>query len=276
MSKWRRLAVGAVVVAVLLGLVAGCGQQRSAKNTQGATVAAGGSATTMENGRQASAGGNGAIASSSASSNQADPEASGQGESAAVASSAQPSDPSPSGLTQANPSDQTAGAASPQPDQSGESSPGERPVASPSRQPESPSPSGQSTPASAPEQADDASEPKTTAVTFSVTGNADWGTVIEPESIELKDDDTVAELLIRALKSHKLAYETRGSGALFYVTGIDGLFEFDDGPASGWKYRVNDEVIGRSAGVYKPEPGDRIEWFYAAEDEEAGGGGDSP
>ena len=111
---------------------------------------------------------------------------------------------------------------------------------------------------------------------MSVMGNAEWGTVLEPETVKLKKGDSVADLLIRALKSHKLAYETRGAGALLYVAGIDGLFEFDDGPLSGWKYRVNDEVIGRSSGVYKPVPGDRIAWFYASEDEEAGSGGDSP
>lgn len=79
----------------------------------------------------------------------------------------------------------------------------------------------------------------------------------------------MAELLIRTLKARKLAYETRGRGALFYVAGIDGLFEFDDGPTSGWKYRVNGKVESVGAGVYEPKPGDAIEWFYVSEDEEA-------
>lgn len=118
------------------------------------------------------------------------------------------------------------------------------------------------------------SEERETArtITLSVIGIGDWGTILTPQEAELKPGDYVADVLVRTLKSHKLAYETRGKGALLYVAGIDGLFEFDEGPLSGWKYRVNGVVMGTGAGHYKPEPGDRIEWFYTTEDEEAGGG----
>jgi len=107
-------------------------------------------------------------------------------------------------------------------------------------------------------------------VTISVVGIGEWGTILPPEEAELKPDDTVSDVLVRVLKSRKLAYETRGKGALLYVAGIDGLFEFDEGPTSGWKYRVNGVVRGEGAGQYKPEPGDRIEWFYTTGDGEAG------
>lgn len=113
-------------------------------------------------------------------------------------------------------------------------------------------------------------------MTFSVAGNAERGTIVPPAQVELKKGETVADLLIRALKARKLAYETTGSGALFYVRGIDGLFEFDEGPASGWKYRVNGKEPGVGAGAYNPKPGDAVEWFYATEDEAAENGGDAP
>ncbi|MBW5448662.1 DUF4430 domain-containing protein [Cohnella sp. CFH 77786] len=109
--------------------------------------------------------------------------------------------------------------------------------------------------------------PQTASI--SIMGNAEWGTVLKPEEVELRKNDTVADLLIRTLKAHRLAYDSRGSGAMFYVAGIDGLFEFDDGPTSGWKYKVNGKEASVGAGAYKLEPGDRVEWFYASQDEDS-------
>jgi hypothetical protein len=106
-------------------------------------------------------------------------------------------------------------------------------------------------------------------VTLSIIGNAKWGSVLAPEDVNLQKNDTVADLLIRTLKKHKLAYDTKGSGAMFYVAGIDGLFEFDDGPTSGWKFKVNGTVAGVGAGDYVPKPGDRVEWFYTSQDKDA-------
>jgi hypothetical protein len=104
-------------------------------------------------------------------------------------------------------------------------------------------------------------------VTFSVVGNAKWGTVVAAEPIALQKNDTVADVLIRTLKAHKLAFEKRGSGAMLYVVGIDGLYELDDGPTSGWKYRVNGKYVDVGAGSYEPKPGDKIEWYYGVEEE---------
>ncbi|MDB4865861.1 MAG: hypothetical protein JWR03_194, partial [Cohnella sp.] len=127
-----------------------------------------------------------------------------------------------------------------------------QPEPSPSSKPARPSPS-----------------PSATAknVIFSVVGNAKWGTIVVAEPIALQKNDTVADVLIRALKAHKLAFEKRGSGAMLYVVGIDGLYELDDGPTSGWKYRVNGKYVDVGAGSYEPKPGDKIEWYYGVEEE---------
>jgi hypothetical protein len=103
-------------------------------------------------------------------------------------------------------------------------------------------------------------------VTFSIVGNAKWGTVIAAESVVLAKGDTVAGVLKRVAKAHRLSYEIRGSGEMTYVSGIDGLYEFDDGPTSGWKFRVNGIVPDIGAGAYKLKPGDQLEWFYTSED----------
>lgn len=127
-------------------------------------------------------------------------------------------------------------------------------------------------PAASPVHTGRGDQPEAAAVTVSIAGNAEWGEVLKAEEAELKSGDTVGDVLIRVLKSHKLAYETRGAGALFYVVGIDGLFEFDDGPTSGWKYKVNGTEEDIGAGARKPKPGDRIEWYFVTEDEQAAGG----
>ncbi len=48
-----------------------------------------------------------------------------------------------------------------------------------------------------------------------------------------------------------------------YVSSIQGVHEFDDGPASGWLFKVNsDESILSSAASYELEAGDALVWFY--------------
>lgn len=93
--------------------------------------------------------------------------------------------------------------------------------------------------------------------------------MLKATSVELRKGDTVVDVLKRGAKARKLAYEIRGSGAMSYVAGIDGLFEFDDGPTSGWKFKVNGKVADVGAGAYKLEAGDRVDWYYVEEDEAA-------
>lgn len=150
-------------------------------------------------------------------------------------------------------------------------SPSETPSPSASREPSeaaTPSPS-----ANAKKQPNNVTPPKESPtvekVTISIVGNAEWGTILDSEPVDLKDGDTAASVLKRIAKSHRLSYEISGSGELTYVQGIDGLYEFDDGPTSGWKYRVNGKVLDVGAGAYELKPGDRLEWFYTSEDEAA-------
>lgn len=133
-------------------------------------------------------------------------------------------------------------------------------------------------PSSAPSASASPSEPpveEKPVFTISVVGIGDWGTIVNAEQVELKDGDTPASALKRVAKAHRLAYEIRGSGALTYIEGIDGLYEFDYGPTSGWKFSVNGVVSDIGAGVYKLKPGDRVEWYYVEIDELAESGSDS-
>jgi hypothetical protein len=167
--------------------------------------------------------------------------------------SPQPADPGSSGAP-ASPETQ----ASATPKSSKAVSDTSRPPATP--QPEPSPPSKPARPSPSPSAA-------AKNVTFSVVGNAKWGTVVAAEPIALQKNDTVADMLIRTLKAHKIAFEKRGSGAMLYVAGIDGLYEFDEGPTSGWKYRVNGKYADVGAGSYEPKPGDKIEWYYGVEEQ---------
>lgn len=143
---------------------------------------------------------------------------------------------------------------------------------------ESPSPAVTPKPSSSPtpsKPAESATEkPAASEIVFSIIGNKEWGTIVDGEQVQLKDGDTASSVLKRVAKAHRLAYEIRGSGAMTYVEGVDGLYEFDDGPTSGWKYRVNGAVPDVGAGVYKLKPGDRLEWYYVTEDDAAAAAGE--
>lgn len=129
-------------------------------------------------------------------------------------------------------------------------------------------PAPSATPKATPESEPDKAAPAVDSIMLSIEGNAEWGTVLAAESVILAEGDTVADVLKRVAKAHRLAYEIRGSGAMTYIRGIDGLYEFDDGPTSGWKYRVNGDVPDIGGGSYKLKSGDRVEWFYTSEDDE--------
>ncbi|RKP44097.1 DUF4430 domain-containing protein [Cohnella endophytica] len=137
---------------------------------------------------------------------------------------------------------------------------------SPSSSPAEPSSSPK--PSNSPKPPDNAA-PAVDNVTLSIVGNAKWGTILAEDTLILSKGDTPASVLKRAAKAHRLAYSIRGSGALTYVAGIDGLFEFDDGPTSGWKFRVNGIVADVGSGAYKLKAGDRLEWYYVTEDDAA-------
>ncbi len=71
--------------------------------------------------------------------------------------------------------------------------------------------------------------------------------------------DTVLDVLRMAGVKWNLPMVITTSG---YVAEIDGLAEFDKGPLSGWKYKVNGIYPSVGADDYVLMPGDRVEWVY--------------
>jgi hypothetical protein len=99
-------------------------------------------------------------------------------------------------------------------------------------------------------------------VSLSIVGDKEHGVILSAQSVPIEQGDTVLDVLSRVVKGKKIQMEYSGVKATAYVKGIDNLYEFDDGPKSGWMVKVNGKAADRSAGNYPVKAGDRIEWLY--------------
>lgn len=114
-----------------------------------------------------------------------------------------------------------------------------------------------------PKETSDKQTPAVSKVTYSIVADKDTGTIIPAATVEIKEGDTVLDILIKITKEKKVPMSFRGgTGATAYVEGINNLFEFDKGQGSGWMYRVNGIFPNKSAGAVPLLNGDRIEWLY--------------
>ena len=68
-----------------------------------------------------------------------------------------------------------------------------------------------------------------------------------------------------ALKETGADVSARNTGYGLYIEGINGRFEFDEGPTSGWVYTVNGERTSSSCDKFEVKAGDEIVWNYVDE-----------
>ena len=80
------------------------------------------------------------------------------------------------------------------------------------------------------------------------------------QTFDLEPNETAYSLLRRT----NLNIRSRGHSvwAGMYVEAINNFGEFDDGPLSGWMYRVNGVFPDFSSSLYELQDGDRIEWLF--------------
>lgn len=81
-------------------------------------------------------------------------------------------------------------------------------------------------------------------------------------NIEVNSSSTAYSVLRELAKQNGKSISTKGFGSTVYVSGIDGLKEFDHGPSSGWMYKVNGTPPNIGAGAYKVKAGDQVIWYY--------------
>lgn len=81
-------------------------------------------------------------------------------------------------------------------------------------------------------------------------------------NIEVNSASTAYSVLRELAKQNGKSISTKGFGSTVYVSGIDGLKEFDHGPSSGWMYKVNGIPPNIGAGAYRLKAGDQVIWYY--------------
>ncbi|MCL1849042.1 MAG: S-layer homology domain-containing protein, partial [Clostridiales bacterium] len=106
------------------------------------------------------------------------------------------------------------------------------------------------------------SEPKSTAYISVKDVNAKSGQkeiFFAGDSFEIEQGQTAYDLLVMT----GLALRTSGHPDYgLYVEAIDGFGEFDDGPGSGWMYKVNGAFPEYSSQLFTLRDGDIVEWLY--------------
>ena len=80
--------------------------------------------------------------------------------------------------------------------------------------------------------------------------------------IEVNSSSTAYSVLRTLAKQNNKVITTKGFGSTVYVSGIDGLKEFDHGPSSGWMYKVNGTPPNIGSGAYGVKAGDTVIWYY--------------
>lgn len=89
------------------------------------------------------------------------------------------------------------------------------------------------------------------------------GEILEVTEFDISDGETAYDILTQAARTYSIQLDTRGSGDMVYVAGINYLYEYDFGELSGWMFRVNGETPSVGAGAYALSDGDFIEWLYS-------------
>ena len=90
------------------------------------------------------------------------------------------------------------------------------------------------------------------------------GTILAVSKVEIKDGDSVFDVLKRAcdLADIQLEYSYTPIYESYYVEGIHQLYEFDCGSESGWMYKVNGWFPNYGCSSYKVKENDEIVFCY--------------
>ena len=100
------------------------------------------------------------------------------------------------------------------------------------------------------------------SVSFEVLGPGGKPVILPTKIVPINTNSTVLSVSIDALKASHLDFETGGSGTDTYITSIAGLSQQDNGPLSGWIYKVNNTFPPEAPAAYMVQPGDLITWVY--------------
>ncbi len=95
------------------------------------------------------------------------------------------------------------------------------------------------------------------------------GIILEQTEYVLRPNDTVYDILNRAVRHNKIQMEYQGANensfGSVYIQGINYLYEFSCGPLSGWMYTVNGVFPDYGCSKYVLKDGDVIQWAYTCD-----------
>ncbi len=88
--------------------------------------------------------------------------------------------------------------------------------------------------------------------------------VIFSGNVGFNEGESVYDILRRVCSENNIQLEAAYTPAFgsSYIEGINNLYEFDCGSASGWVYKVNGSSPGEGCSSYLPKNGDSIEFCY--------------
>ncbi|MCL2216861.1 MAG: DUF4430 domain-containing protein [Defluviitaleaceae bacterium] len=93
------------------------------------------------------------------------------------------------------------------------------------------------------------------------------GIIFEESTVTAHENESVFDVLNREMRNAGIHFVFRQT-PLFdsaYIESINNLGEFDAGPLSGWKFRVNGEFLGMGASAVSLQPGDVVEWLFTVD-----------
>lgn len=90
------------------------------------------------------------------------------------------------------------------------------------------------------------------------------GIIFAEKSVEIKNGETVFDVLLRATKADGIPMESAVAPVYqsTYIKGIKNIYEKDFGASSGWTYTVNGKQPPVSCNGYKLKNGDKIQWLF--------------
>lgn len=93
------------------------------------------------------------------------------------------------------------------------------------------------------------------------------GVILPPTEYKGTTDNTVFDVLNTLCRNNDIHLEFTYAPVFQanYIQGINYLYEFDGGPASGWQYRVNGWYPNYGCSSYYIKDGDHIVWAYTCE-----------
>lgn len=108
----------------------------------------------------------------------------------------------------------------------------------------------------------------TPAVTLIVNADtASRGDIMSARKASFTEGETVFDVLYRECRANGIQMSSRITPLYnsAYVESIDNLYEFDNGPLSGWMYSVNGAYPSCGCSQYQLKAGDVVAWRYTCD-----------